>query len=440
MASQSSIYEYIDKESLLKRMETFFHCTEIQIRLINLEGESIEGFGTSSAYCTRLMKYLGSKKLCQKEHLRGCTIASKLGETFIFSCHGGLYHMIFPLLGNGHHLASILAGPFMMDTCSNYVIEKTAEQYSVSPSDILCLNDAIALLPVIAPTKVTSYGRLLAYLFENHIREDQDILWKIRRQDIQQSQISQSIRLLKQRGANSSYPYELEHKLFICLRTNQKKEAIAHANELLAYFLYQMGYEFNHLKIRVIELVSLMFRLLQSTNSLLTATAERSQHYIQAIEESSSNEEICLLILEAIDNWFLLASHSSQQASHPSLKKSLDYLHSNYSKNLTLTEVAAYVHLNPNYLSTLFCSQLGLSFREYLSNIRIEASKLLLKNSNLGILEIALAVGFESQSYYSKVFKRKTGFSPKVYRSQKEQPDFPDFDSRHDMDFPYFSI
>ncbi|MDO4555891.1 MAG: AraC family transcriptional regulator, partial [Lachnospiraceae bacterium] len=116
--------------------------------------------------------------------------------------------------------------------------------------------------------------------------------------------------------------------------------------------------------------------------------------------------------------WFKLSATKLEKVPNESLKKAMDYILQNYSKNLTLTTVSEYVHLNPNYLSTLFTSQLKCSFREYLTKIRIEESKHLLKKSNMGILEIALTVGFESQSYYSRVFKKLVGLSPKAYRNR----------------------
>ena len=56
------------------------------------------------------------------------------------------------------------------------------------------------------------------------------------------------------------------------------------------------------------------------------------------------------------------------------------------------------------------------SFSNYLNKIRIEQSKLLLKNTDSSIVEIALEVGFEDQSYFSKVFKNLTKMTPKQYR------------------------
>ena len=92
------------------------------------------------------------------------------------------------------------------------------------------------------------------------------------------------------------------------------------------------------------------------------------------------------------------------------------YISEHFSNPLTLEEVAAYVHLHPSYFSTLFKSSTGSSFKEYLNMVRIEESKRLLSNTDYSIIDIAVAVGFEDQSYFSKVFKKYTGLTPKQFR------------------------
>ena len=74
------------------------------------------------------------------------------------------------------------------------------------------------------------------------------------------------------------------------------------------------------------------------------------------------------------------------------------------------------MELNPSYFSTLFKQSCGSSFKEYLNSIRIEESKKLLAATDRSILDIALSIGFEDQSYFTKVFKKYTGLTPKQYR------------------------
>ena len=98
------------------------------------------------------------------------------------------------------------------------------------------------------------------------------------------------------------------------------------------------------------------------------------------------------------------------------IEKAITYMKQHYNQHLTLKETAGHVELNPSYFSTLFKQSCGSSFKEYLNYIRIEEGKKLLAGTDISILDIAIAIGFEDQSYFTKVFKKYTGLTPKQYR------------------------
>ena len=92
------------------------------------------------------------------------------------------------------------------------------------------------------------------------------------------------------------------------------------------------------------------------------------------------------------------------------------YINDHYNQDLSLDMVAEHVGLNPAYFSTLFKKETGVNFSTYLLNHKIDNAKLLLANSNLSLINIAIEVGFDNQSYFSNVFKKATGMTPKQYR------------------------
>lgn len=100
------------------------------------------------------------------------------------------------------------------------------------------------------------------------------------------------------------------------------------------------------------------------------------------------------------------------------IENAIAYMKQHYDGPLTLKETASHVELNPSYFSTLFKQSCGSSFKEYLNTIRIEEGKKLLTTTDSSILDIAIAIGFEDQSYFTKVFKKYTGLTPKQYRGQ----------------------
>jgi len=141
-----------------------------------------------------------------------------------------------------------------------------------------------------------------------------------------------------------------------------------------------------------------------------------SNNFLQNLNSTRNQEELCLELQKTLD--FFIESMFVKNSGKNSevIKNAIQYMTQNYNKPLTLEETAAQVQLNPSYFSSLFKKSCGSSFKEYLNYIRIEESKHLLSNTNYSIIDIAIAVGFEEQSYFTRVFKKYTGLTPKQYR------------------------
>lgn len=91
------------------------------------------------------------------------------------------------------------------------------------------------------------------------------------------------------------------------------------------------------------------------------------------------------------------------------------YIKDHTNEKLSLNEVANVYSISPSYLSTLFKKYCNIGFTEYVTQSKIEKAKDLLLNENYKVYEISEMLGFESAFYFSKVFKKVTGISPKEY-------------------------
>ncbi|WP_136604197.1 response regulator transcription factor [Paenibacillus dokdonensis] len=93
------------------------------------------------------------------------------------------------------------------------------------------------------------------------------------------------------------------------------------------------------------------------------------------------------------------------------------YIRKNYASSLTLETVAEYLQLSPSYFSNLFKKETGQNFIDYVTGLRIEQSKILLRTTEMKIYEVGHAVGYENEHYFSRVFKKVVGCSPLHYKS-----------------------
>lgn len=91
------------------------------------------------------------------------------------------------------------------------------------------------------------------------------------------------------------------------------------------------------------------------------------------------------------------------------------YINSHLEDRLTLNEVSAVFGLSPNYLSVLFKKTCSMGFSEYITQKKVSRAKALLLEQDLKIYEAADRLGFESAFYFSKVFKKVEGVSPREY-------------------------
>lgn len=91
------------------------------------------------------------------------------------------------------------------------------------------------------------------------------------------------------------------------------------------------------------------------------------------------------------------------------------YIQKNYRKKLSLQEVASKFNITPNYLSSIFKKYTGMGFSDYVAHTKIKNAQNLLKEGNMKIYEVSDYLGFENSYYFSKVFKKISGCSPKEY-------------------------
>jgi AraC family transcriptional regulator len=110
--------------------------------------------------------------------------------------------------------------------------------------------------------------------------------------------------------------------------------------------------------------------------------------------------------------------------THTQLQQALDYIHTHLDsaeptlreRDLSLEQIALVVHISPTYFASLFKHATGTSPHQYVIQQRVKRAEVMLSKTNWAIADIALQVGFSSQSHLTQQFKRFTGMTPKQAR------------------------
>lgn len=93
------------------------------------------------------------------------------------------------------------------------------------------------------------------------------------------------------------------------------------------------------------------------------------------------------------------------------------YIQEHYTEHITLNALAGAAGRNPQYISAVFSKNCGISITQYITSLRVEEAKRLLRSTGLPVGEIAARVGYPDAKYFSRVFQRLTGSSPREYRA-----------------------
>ena len=115
-----------------------------------------------------------------------------------------------------------------------------------------------------------------------------------------------------------------------------------------------------------------------------------------------------------------LREHSEREGMVHSafLNRTLAYLYSHFSENITVKDAAEHMGYTANYFNTVFKNSLGMPFGQCLRELRLNYAALLLRSRDIPITEIAMESGFESSAHFSRSFREKYRKSPKEYRKE----------------------
>ena len=112
----------------------------------------------------------------------------------------------------------------------------------------------------------------------------------------------------------------------------------------------------------------------------------------------------------------LMPKNEEEITDNELINRAIKYIQRNFGRNLTLNEIADFCAFSRSSLCHLFKKHIGVSVHNYISGLRIDHAKELLKVSNQSVGAIAVKCGFSDYNYFATCFKKVTGMSPSEYR------------------------
>lgn len=140
------------------------------------------------------------------------------------------------------------------------------------------------------------------------------------------------------------------------------------------------------------------------------------ENYSKRADNCASAEELFNYLIRVITVSYDEAAKQKRHDQNRPIRVVKQYISEHYAESLTLEKVSAVAGLSPAYLSTVFKSDTGMTFLEYLSKVRMDMAKQLLKNTSYTVADICEKVGYSDVRYFTKSFKKYSGLKPNEYR------------------------
>ena len=393
------IFKYISRQDLEEMLTAFHMVTKLNVMLIENDGTEILTRGKRYAFC------------------RMYVMSRDFGESYVFSCHSGLHHIVYPVMIKGKQFGSMLAGPFLMEEPDESFVRAMEVKRRLTELHVNAFLRTLLDIPVFEPQDITVISSLFRYLMRSILVESREIIDANNQKLLQQSRINESIQMYKNSGYREvkNYPIELENELLSCIRDNKREKSREILNTLLGHILLYEGHNVYTIKYRIVELCSLLSRASISRGADPNVILDLNQKLISSVMESHTVYDLCYRLQDNIeiftDNLFEPPEKNSRV-----VRNTVEYISQHFSEEISLAGVAEELHINASYLSMLFRQVTGVTFKEHLNRVRVEEAERLLKNTDYPIIEIAVACGYRDQSYFTKVFKKYTGLTPRQYR------------------------
>lgn len=359
--------------------------------------------------------------VCRQFHTNLMTRARRLGGQFFAFCPLSLTHFGTPIVRKHMIVGALLAGPTSLIRGEDLIAEDL-DSNIVSKSQFAILQKHIQDVPLLHPDKAQAGSELMLELSS---QLSDDTFSELRKKAHDQivrlhlfSMLTEGSRTLGSVNDNLMMQehFMREQALDRAIRERNDKKVFNLITEIQASLL--LAFDDDVLSIRsklqdLLVVISHAYSARGENVERICRQMELCRHKLQA----TRNIETLLFLFTEYVQKMRYASPAVTIKHTPGIaQKALTWIRQNYERDITLSECAAACHISDSHFSRLIREQTGRSFTDNVNFMRIQAAKILLAQSDEPIANIAQAVGYRDQSYFTRVFRRVEDQTPGSYR------------------------
>lgn len=328
-------------------------------------------------------------------------------------------HYIFLELSKEPRQAVLAIGPYLSSSPGNRLIFEIGEKFHISPNRQRLLESFYAGIPVIPDS---SHLFALLDTFGEH-------LWgsnSFSVEDINEDFMSEAPPMKHTPGSSEDLLFNMKLMEERYAAENELMRAVSKGQVHKGAYIME-GFSSNGFEKRLDDPLRNLKNYSVIMNTLLRKAAEKggvhplylndiSSAYASKIESSSSLSAMQDLMVEMFRSYCLLVRKHTMKNYSPTIQKTILLIDSDLSADLSLSTLAQAQNVSPGYLSTLFKRETGKTLTEYIQSERMQLATHLLETTSLQIQTVALHCGIMDVQYFSKIFRKYIGKTPKEYR------------------------
>jgi len=361
------------------------------------------------AYCT------GSDN-CREMHIKEIQKAGRNGKAHTYQCELGLLFWTCPIYSDGEFSGALRGSGYLTGEVDKSEFAKKCTG-TISPDEF---KRRVSALPVCDAERMHSLSEMLLLCAESLSTGSENYHEMLRLRSEQEASLAVLIEKLKKKYPEGSilpgYPLDKERQLIASLYRGNKKETERILNEVLAVLVFSNPNNFRYIQMRTLEMAVLLARA--GINSGSKVATEINVRYLKQIQEAKTIEELAGTLYSLVED-IIEQVTSFQGIPHAlAMRKAEAYIRENFTRKISLREIAKFAGLSAPYFSTIFKEEMGENLSRYVNRLRVEKASKMLLETDSPLSEISSACCFEDQSWFTKIFKAFTGISPGKYRNQ----------------------
>ena len=410
---------------IVSRLNSFCRTTRIPLRLIGSKGErwwQSDFFKSRKHFCNILQSDGVTPRLCRRAHKKAIRESIRWGESTIGKCCYSIMQINSPVMHHGKLVAYLIASPFLLVSPSELQPDELTFLQRVGTKERKKFEKALSSVPIVKDEEAHRAAKNLFDLAGRLSIPDLSCLHKVREIQELQGKIADQIRDLKtidkdlNSGSLTKLSYEQKKEIVAKIRLGDRVGAKEILYRLLAILLTQYLENFELLKISILELLIILTRAAVEAGTKIEEVLGMRYQFITESASIKDQENLCLWVVHLLEKLMDGIYETRHAKNYQRLKSALDFIETHCDESLTVEQIAKEVFLSSSRLSHIIKNELGITLGDYISKVRIDKAKALLKERDLPISQIALEVGYPDQSYFTKVFKKIEKCTPKGFR------------------------